>query len=119
MAFEGITIEITSASLDKTLRALEKAKDKRLDRVKRVIHVSAINVERKAKKFVPVLSGRLRSSISNRTEDDGLTGIVETDVIYASFVEFGSKRGRKQPFMAPAARLEEVNFREAIAKALK
>ena len=122
MAFDGITIEITSTELDKTLRALERAKDKRIGRVKEVIHVSAINVERKAKKFVPILTGRLESSIAEhgiRFENNKLTAIVETKVIYAAFVEFGTSKQRKQPYMFPAARLEEGNFIRSLAKVLK
>ncbi len=119
---DGVTIEITSTELDRTLRALEKAKDKRIVRVKEVIELSAKNVERKAKRFVPVKTGNLRASIAKdgiRFENNKLTAIVETKVIYAAFVEFGTSKQRKQPYMFPAARLEEGNFIRSLAKVLK
>lgn len=57
-----------------------------------------------ARRFVPVLTGDLRSSI--RTEVDGSTGYViagDEDVDYAAYQEFGTTKMVAQPYLRPAA----------------
>lgn len=64
----------------------------------------AVKVTRRAKELAPVDTGRLRSSIANEMgrDDRGLVARIGTDVHYASFVEFGTRRMRAQPFLRPA-----------------
>lgn len=67
-----------------------------------------VQVQSVARRLCPVLTGRLRSSISMRTGVDTEGPFVEvgTDVEYAPHVEFGTVRMRAQPFLRPA--LEQV-----------
>lgn len=64
----------------------------------------ARNVERGAKRYAPVDTGRLQSSITSSVgEDDGeLVGIVGTDVEYAAHVEFGTVNQPAQSFLRRA-----------------
>ena len=74
-------------------------------------------VERQAKQNCPVDTGILKSSITNKVEQAGgdITGIVGTNIKYASFVEHGTANMSAQPFLFPA--LE--SSKSAIAEALK
>lgn len=57
-----------------------------------------------ARSLAPVDTGRLRSSIILTKGRDGQGFYVEigTNVYYARFVEFGTRRNRAQPFLLPA-----------------
>jgi len=65
-------------------------------------------IERKAKRFCPVDTGRLRSSITSALgeEDDKIVGVVGTNVEYAPHIEFGTVNQSAQSFLRRA--LEEV-----------
>ena len=56
--------------------------------------------EREAKAYVPVLTGRLKSSIS--ADHDGFGCTCEADTEYAEFVEYGTCYQRAQPYFEPA-----------------
>lgn len=63
-----------------------------------------IRVHNRAKQLCPVDTGNLRSSISFRIEHVGATtvGVVGTNVEYAPYVEYGTRRMAAQPFLRPA-----------------
>lgn len=64
----------------------------------------AVSVDRAAKGYCPVDTGRLRSSINWRlaTDSQGLLAVIGTNVEYAPYVEFGTGRMGAQPFLRPA-----------------
>jgi HK97 gp10 family phage protein len=64
----------------------------------------AIQVERAAKRYCPVDTGRLRSSITHEISTDakGLLATIGTNVEYAPYVELGTRHMRAQPFLRPA-----------------
>ena len=59
----------------------------------------------------PVDTGRLRSSIATEFQDDGLTGIVGSNVGYAPHVEFGTR-----PHWAPKGALQPWASRHGFPK---
>jgi HK97 gp10 family phage protein len=69
----------------------------------------AQDVEGKAKRYAPVDTGRLRSSITSALEQDGegLFAYVGSDVEYAIYVEYGTYRSAAQSFLRRA--LDEVS----------
>lgn len=81
-----------------------------------VVNETGLRVVSQAKRAVPVDTGRLRSSIRvlqfgkilgvggavSTSASDEFTAIVGTDVQYASFIEFGTKFARAQPYLLPA-----------------
>jgi len=65
----------------------------------------ARNIEAESKRYCPVDTGRLRSSITSTLgkDDEGLYGICGTDVEYAPHVEFGTTRMSAQSFLRRGA----------------
>lgn len=95
----GTYVRIDEAGLARLLESEEGPVAK--DLLRRLI-----KVERAAKRLCPVDTGRLRSSITHdpdlRRDEQGLYGVVGTNVEYAPHVEFGTSRMRAQPFLRPA-----------------
>jgi HK97 gp10 family phage protein len=77
---------------------------------------SAMRVEAAAKQRCPVDTGRLRSSIQVASGKGWRT--VSTNVEYAPYVEFGTRRRGAKPFMFPAAEAERPRFQAAVQAAL-
>ena len=77
-------------------------------RVDEEVATTALLVETEAKRRCPVDTGRLRSSIT--TERKGLTLSVGSNVKYAPFIEFGTRRMAAQPFLFPAAESQRIAF---------
>jgi hypothetical protein len=69
------------------------------DLVKRALRCQAA-----AKRLCPVDTGRLRASIAWRIERDaiGLHAKVGSNVAYAAYVEFGTRRMAARPYLRPA-----------------
>lgn len=90
-----LNVEITrKGSIDPL--AVERA-------VKKWLPAAGAAVEGQAKLYAPVDTGLLRGSINHRVEGD--TAIVGTNVEYAPYQEYGTRRFRPgvgQPFMRPA-----------------
>lgn len=64
-----------------------------------------LRVQNRARQLAPVDTGRLRSSItSSGLQRDSRGAYVEvgTNVFYAGFVEFGTRRMPAQPYLRPA-----------------
>jgi HK97 gp10 family phage protein len=87
-------------ALEQLLRGPEVAKD--LER-------RAIRVEGGAIRRCPVDTGRLRSSITHGlfVDERGLVARIGSDVVYAPYVELGTRYMRAQPYLRPA--LMEAN----------
>lgn len=85
------------AGLAREMRRLEVRSEAGLRRL-------AIDVQNRARQLAPVDTGRLRSSIVHTPGRDSHGAFVDvgSNVVYAAFVEFGTSRGRAQPFLRPA-----------------
>lgn len=102
------------------------------DVAKRRVAVTAVDVERDAKRLFrgrgePVVAGepprvqtgRLRSSIHRESYGDGLTVDVVAATDYASHQEFGTEHMDPHPFMAPAFAMHESEFEEGLTEDLQ
>jgi len=63
-----------------------------------------LRVERRAKELAPVDTGRLRSSITYEVGEDsrGLVARIGTNVTYAIYLEYGTRRMSPRSFLRPA-----------------
>jgi HK97 gp10 family phage protein len=74
--------------------------------------------ERFAKKACPVDTGRLRSSISHAYDVGAGEVYVGTNVEYAAYVEFGTRRQRAQPYLRAALAHGDV-YRKLLESTLR
>jgi len=70
----------------------------------------ALKVEREAKRRCPVRTGRLRASIHHGKIEDYVY-FVGSPVVYAPFVEFGTRRMAAKPYLRPAVRVVVNEYR--------
>ena len=91
----GVTV-IGLTTLTKKLKNAEK----NLDRMTEMI---AREIEAEAKRNAPVRTGRLRASIRTVKRGDAHY-TVGTNVHYAPYVEFGTRKMAAKPYLRPAAR---------------
>jgi len=72
--------------------------------VGKTITRAVVQIEAGAKRYAPVDTGRLRSSIAHDVFVDGDTvvGVVGTNVDYAPHQEFGTFKMAAHPFLRPA-----------------
>lgn len=112
---------------------------------KAIVANSGEKIRGDAKSVVPVVEGVLRNSLSRFINDNGLTVTVGTNVEYAPFVEYGTRRmiaahgehdpenpvtswaaqrargasGQQMPFLTPAFLRESKEFIKEITKAIE
>lgn len=86
--------------------------------VRREIKSAALNIESTAKQLAPVDTGRLRNSITHDIRDNGHVAVIGTNVEYAPFVEFGTRRAPAQPFLFPAFQRERRAFARRLQRAI-
>lgn len=104
-------------SIEKKTNFFEKYPDKALAAISEAIKKGCLSIEASAKQNCPVDTGNLRASITTNIIDD-TSGEVGTNVEYASFVEFGTKKQSAQPFLYPAYKENEEKIVKEIEKAL-
>jgi HK97 gp10 family phage protein len=89
-------ITVSLEGVEKVLKGIQMAKRSVAKEVKEVVRITAFNIEKKAKKRVPVDTGHLRRSIRVWQWNNGYTFEVGTNVFYAPYVEFGTGQRGKQ-----------------------
>lgn len=72
-----------------------------------------------AKRLCPVDTGRLRNSITHVTSYGAKAVYIGTNVEYAEYVEKGTSRQEKQPFLEPAAKNHGGQYRAIIENELR
>lgn len=100
--------------------------------IEKTIEIACIKAMNKASALAPVDSGRLRSSISYKTSESSQgdlsinpkkhEGYVGTNVKYARYVEYGTRRQVAQPYLRPAIKTlsnRDVEIIKAIQTAMK
>lgn len=93
-------------------KKIELAYKKYPEATKKGIKLSCILVEGRAKYYVPVDTGRLKSSITYEVKENfwEINGYVGTDVEYAPYLEFGTKKMPSYPFLLPALYDSKANI---------
>lgn len=73
-----------------------------------------------AKKEAPVDTGRLRNSISHKVDKNEPAAYIGTNVEYAPYQEFGTRRGVKaKHFLRNAAQNHTAEYKSILENALK
>lgn len=92
-----VTVQVIGA--DRVMRALRRAA-REIGDLSGPTRAASRAVERTAVRLAPRRTGRLARSI--RTSVAGGSGVISDRVRYASFVEYGTRNMRAQPFLRPA-----------------
>lgn len=97
----------TQANMERIIKELEGRP------IDKAMKDGASLIQQDAKRNVPVLTGRLRASIAAQVVTQGKVtkGLVGSDVTYAPFVEYGTRRMRARRFLRDALENKE---REAV-----
>lgn len=77
-------------------------------RVPIALEAVGLQAEGYAKQLCPVDTGRLRNSISHAVQGNEV--YIGSNVSYAPFVEYGTRRQRAQPFLTPAATQHSAEY---------
>jgi HK97 gp10 family phage protein len=89
--------------------------------VQGAVYATAIDIQTGAKKkltdWPAVDTGRLRSSLQIDVANDALSAKVTTNVEYAGYVEFGTRKMKARPYLFPAAEEAKAKFRARVKKA--
>jgi len=81
-------MSIKVKGIKQAVEALDDYKDTKTKQLEKATQRATVDVDRKAKKNVPVDTGRLKTSIHRTTNK--LNGTVFTNVEYAPYIEFGT-----------------------------
>lgn len=96
-----MSIKVDLKGIKRLEKVLKEAPEVLRDELKRALLELGLTIEATAKKFCPVDTGLLRSSITPETVGD-FEIHVGTNVEYAPYVEYGTKRTPAQPYFEPA-----------------
>ena len=77
---------------------VKRAKD---DAIARALEAIGIQAEGDVAMLTPVDTGRLRASITHETVPEEETVYIGTNVEYAAYVEYGTKKAKAQPYLRP------------------
>ena len=89
----------------------------------RIVRETAEGVVQQAQALAPVDTGALRDSIrvaaGELTDGESIDSMVEVDVPYALFVEYGTVRHPAQPFLTPAIEGARTEFEARMIEAME
>ncbi|MBX6361316.1 MAG: HK97 gp10 family phage protein [Acidobacterium ailaaui] len=89
------------SGLEAVEQALQAALESMTEQINEAVQEAALYCQAQAKRRCPVDTGRLRSSIEY--QPGYLEAQVETNVYYAPFVEYGTRKMTARPFLGPAS----------------
>lgn len=83
------------------------------------LEVASMAIQSEAQMLCPVDTGTLTLSIDHLVLPEELEGWIGTDVEYAAYVEFGTRKSPAQPYLRPAAQTigTEQFFKNLLKKA--
>ena len=110
-------IEVKIEGTEELNAKFKQAFEKDLKATERAVYLATLKAEAEAKKICPVDTGRLRSSITHKVE--GLLGEVGTNVHYAPYVEFGTRKMKAQPYLKPGGEEGVEYLKKKIEEILK
>ena len=85
--------------------------------LRRGIILASVYAQGEARRIVPVDTGHLRRNIWYRTENDGVRGVIGSNVEYARVVELGIGRRKPRPYLIPS--VAEPRNQERIATLIR
>lgn len=87
------------------------------EQIAKALEAIGLTAEGYAKDLCPVVTGRLRNSISHARDDDN--AYIGTNVEYAAAVELGNSKRKPKPYLRPAATEHGDEYKAIVEAALK
>ncbi|MBA4699229.1 MAG: HK97 gp10 family phage protein [Ruminococcus sp.] len=107
--------DIKIIGLDKLEKQLKK--NATLNDVKQAVKMSGTTLQEEAKRIVPVDSSNLKDTmIGPEISNGGMTVEVAAMAEYGEYVEYGTRYMEAQPYMRPALKKAEKEFRANMKK---
>jgi HK97 gp10 family phage protein len=107
-------IKISIAGMEAVLENIYLSTSQLTGKINAEIQAAGIECQALAKQACPVDTGRLRSSIAYTAGENSCT--VGTNVNYAEYVEFGTRKMGAQPFLYPAYEQALHNLKDALSE---
>lgn len=110
-----------TANLDDVIRELGISARDAINTSGEEIKKTALSIERNAKQRTPVDTGRLRGSITTKINESvgGVEAEIGTNVEYANFIEYGTRKKAARPFLNPAFNEETQGMEDRIIRAIR
>lgn len=123
---ESGTLETTALSPLEVNELLEVRADNRAQfqnafnkALARALEEIGLAAEGYAKRLCPVDTGRLRNSITHVTSYGAKAVCIGTNVEYARYVEYGTRKQKPQPYLRPAAADHQETYRSILKRNLE
>lgn len=104
---------VVTVKLDNTKEVSALAKEA----LNRALEWISLEAEGYAKMECPVDTGNLRNSITHTTDESA--AYIGTNVEYAPYVELGTSKMKKRPFLKPAATKHTDKYKAIVEKCMK
>lgn len=109
-------------NIDSFIKVIERQPKEFKKEAKKIILNTAVEMNRDMSERVPVDTGYLRRTIGHELNDNGMSCKVGANIHgkaeYASYVEYGTRYQRSQPYFNPAFDKAEKEFKQKV-KGLK
>lgn len=107
-----MSVTVNADNRDEWERLFHQATAKALEEI-------GLAAEGYAKRLCPVDTGRLRNSITHVTSYGAKAVYIGTNVEYARYVEYGTRKQKPQPYLRPAAADHQETYRSILKRNLE
>jgi len=111
--------KVTFKGIPETKSFMERAPLALKTAVKTSLKQAAVLTKEEAIRNVPVRTGKLRKSIYYRVNSDEMGYTVGAKTLYASYVEYGTRYMRAQPYIRPAFLFVASNLKSAVSREIE
>lgn len=108
MSFKGV---------DQLVKHLDKAAS--LKDVRHVVKSNGANLTKKMQQLAPLDTGYLKRSIKMSLTDGGFSAEVGPYANYASYLEYGTRKMTKKPFIKPSFNIQKEVFIRDLERLMK
>lgn len=108
MSFKGV---------DQLVKHLDKAAS--LKDVQHVVKSNGANLTKKMQQLAPLDTGYLKRSIKMSLTDGGFSAEVGPYANYASYLEYGTRKMTKKPFIKPSFNIQKEVFIRDLERLMK
>ncbi len=110
-------ISMSFKGIDQLVKHLDKAAS--LKDVQHVVKSNGANLTKKMQQLAPIDTGYLKRSIKMSLTDGGFSAEVGPYANYASYLEYGTRKMTKKPFIKPSFNIQKEVFTRDLERLMK